>query len=163
MLNFLYQKNHSLRWLWLSILIFVADQWSKSLIVHHFYIGEFYQLTSFLNITLSTNTGASFGFLATAGGWQRWFFVVLTTAACLMLLVWLVRLPQKKYFQACALSLLLGGALGNFWDRIHLGYVNDFIDFHLGFWHFATFNLADSAITIGTMMLLISYFFPGKK
>jgi signal peptidase II len=163
MLKALYQKNKSLRWLWLSILIFILDQWSKSFIVHHFYVGEFYSLTPFLNIAPSINTGASFSFLAQAGGWQRWFFIILTMIVCVLLLNWLIKLPKDKRFQSCALSLLLGGALGNFWDRVHLGYVNDFIDFHLGNWHFATFNIADSAISVGVMMLMVSMIFVRKN
>ena len=99
--------------------------------------------------------GAAFSFRSDAGGWQRWFFIVLASAVSLVLLVWLLRLPRREWVTGLGLSLVLGGALGNLVDRIQLGYVVDFIDVHFGDWHYPAFNVADSGITCGVILLLL--------
>lgn len=162
MLKSSYRKSSSLRWLWLTIFIFILDQGSKDFIIHHFYVGQTFPLLPFLNIHVAENAGAAFDFLAQSGSWKHSFFIVLTSVVCVILLIWLAR-SKGQPFQAFALSLILGGAIGNFWDRVHLGYVNDFIDFHLHTWHFATFNIADSAISIGVFILIMQFLFSSKK
>jgi signal peptidase II len=143
------------KWLWLSALIVVADQISKQWIMSQLQIYESKAVIPFLNFTLMYNAGAAFSFLNQAGGWQRWFFIVLAIIVSSVLVVWLYRLPDGRRWFACALSLILGGALGNLWDRLSLGYVVDFIDVYYGPWHWPAFNVADSAITVGAVMLLL--------
>lgn len=145
----------SVQWLWLSALVVVLDQASKIVVARSLGVGSALQLFPGLNLTLVHNTGAAFSFLRDAGGWQRWFFIVLTIAVSLAIMVWLVRLPAARRWLGCALGLLLGGALGNLWDRLALGYVIDFVDIYYGSWHWPAFNLADSAITAGALMLIV--------
>ena len=111
------------------------------------------------NLTLVYNTGAAFSFLADAGGWQRWFFVLLAIGVSALLLVWLYRLERDQHWLAAALALVLGGAVGNLVDRILHGHVIDFIDLYAGGWHWPAFNVADSAITVGAVMLIIDAVF----
>ena len=113
------------------------------------------EVFSWLNITLAHNYGAAFSFLSDAGGWQRWFFIVLASLVTLVLLIWLIRLPRAEWLTALGLALILGGAIGNLVDRIQLGYVVDFVDVYYKGWHFPAFNVADSAITCGVILLLL--------
>lgn len=141
------------RWLILSSLVIILDQWGKHAIGSHFGYGEAFAVTSFFNLVLAHNQGAAFSFLNDAGGWQRWLF----TAIALVASVWIVQLLRKHRQQKLfcfALALILGGALGNLADRIAYGYVVDFLDFHWNQNHFPAFNLADSAITCGAALLL---------
>lgn len=157
------RKNYSQwRWLLVSLVVLMADQISKSEVVARIALGEAHQALPFLNFTLVRNAGAAFSFLGQAGGWQRWFFIILTIIICLGLVIWLQRVAPQQRMRAFALSLIIGGAVGNLCDRIVLGYVNDFIDFHIHQWHYPTFNLADSAISIGVFILLLSLFFDRK-
>lgn len=156
-------RNKNLTWLGLVLIVVALDQWTKSLTASHLALGQPYQLTPFLNFTLAQNSGAAFSFLSQAGGWQRWFFIILTGVVCIILLIWIFRLPKNQPLTACALSLILGGAVGNLWDRVYFGFVHDFVDFHLGYWHFATFNIADTAITFGVILLLLDMFILRKK
>jgi signal peptidase II len=148
-------KNNSLSWLWLSLSIVVSDQITKKLITDWLDYHQSESIFAGLNMTLVYNTGAAFSFLSQAGGWQRWFFIVLTSAVSLALLYWLATLPRQRKWLAVALALVLGGAVGNLWDRISLGYVIDFIDVYYKQWHWPAFNVADSAICIGAIMLII--------
>ena len=148
-----------MRWLWLSVLVVILDQLSKIFVAEHLAFKPPMELTSWLNFVLAHNTGAAFSFLGDAGGWQRWFFAVLASVVSIVLIVWISRLPKKACWLACSLALILGGAVGNLIDRVRFGYVIDFIDFHIGTWHFATFNIADCAISIGAVMMLIDAFF----
>ena len=107
------------------------------------------------NWTLMHNTGAAFSFLAEAGGWQRWFFAVIAIVVSIVIVVWIKRLRQDEKWQAIALALILGGAIGNVIDRILLGYVVDFIDIYYKQWSWPAFNIADSAIFIGVAMIII--------
>lgn len=151
------------RWLLVSLIVLMADQISKSEAVAYLHlVGQSHQLFPFLSFTLAHNPGAAFSFLGHAGGWQRWFFIVLTIIVCLLLIIWLRGVPLSQKLSPFALSLVIGGAVGNLCDRITLGYVNDFIDFHLGTWHYPTFNLADSAISVGVVLLLLSLLFERK-
>lgn len=150
------QREPRIRWqygLLLSILILIFDQLTKIWIVQQFQLYEVQAITSFFNLTLAHNPGAAFSFLANAGGWQRWFFTVIASLMSIVLLVWLYQLRQGQKFQAVAVSLILGGAIGNLWDRVTLGYVIDFLDFYWNSYHWPAFNVADSAITVGAIML----------
>jgi len=115
-----------------------------------------------INLTLMQNPGAAFSLLSQAGGWQRWFFIGLAVTVGIAIIVWLVSLPADKRWMAFALALILGGAMGNLWDRMTLSYVIDFIDVYYQEWHWPAFNIADSAISIGAVMLVIDTFWFGE-
>lgn len=133
----------------------VCDQVSKYAATKLLVYNQAEQLFAGLNLTLVHNTGAAFSFLSQAGGWQRWFFIALSSAVSIALIYWLSRLTRQRRWLAAALALIIGGALGNLWDRISLGFVIDFIDVYYARWHWPAFNIADSAICIGTAMLII--------
>jgi signal peptidase II len=143
-----------LLWLGLALLVIVLDQFSKTLILGWFQYGEGRAVTGFFNIVRAHNQGAAFSFLADAGGWQRWFFTALALAASGFIVWMLKKHPGQKLF-CFAISLIMGGALGNVIDRLLHGYVVDMLDFHLGGKHFPAFNLADSAITLGAICLIV--------
>ena len=142
-------------WLCLSLLIIVADQLSKAWILHTFTYLETYKLFPILQITHVYNYGAAFSFLGDQSGWQRWFFVCISAVASVVLTVWIMRTPLNKKWLLLALSLILGGAVGNLIDRAMLGYVVDFISAHYENHYFPAFNVADSAITVGATILFI--------
>jgi signal peptidase II len=144
------------RWLPLAAAIIVADQLVKAWITHHFSLFERVHVLKVLDIILTYNTGAAFSFLSQASGWQRWLFVVLAAGVATALLVWMRRLDARVHgLLACGLALIVGGALGNMLDRLTIGRVVDFIHVHWGRAYFPAFNVADSAITIGALVLLI--------
>lgn len=149
------------RWLWLSALVIALDQLSKLAISSTFVYGEHLAVTSFFNLVLAHNTGASFSMLSDAGGWQRWFFSGIAVAASVWI-IWMLRKHQAEKLFSFALAFILGGAVGNLIDRLAYGYVVDFLDFYWGAYHFAAFNLADSAITCGAFLLILDSF-KGKK
>ena len=154
-----------LLWMLLALLIVIVDQATKAAIVKWIpYLGSV-ELNSFTNLTHQRNYGAAWSFLANAGGWQRWFFVVLATGVSAFIAVWLWRIRDGRYLVlALGLSLVLGGAIGNLIDRIRLGYVVDFIQVWFGNWPFPSFNVADSAITVGAALLIIeSLFISGRE
>jgi len=158
-------RNGSLRWLALSALIIALDLLSKWFADTNL---QMYQqvpiIDGLFSFTLAYNPGAAFSFLANAGGWQRWFFVAIAVGVSGMLVVWLARLPRDKIMEPLALALILGGALGNLYDRIVHGHVVDFILVHWQqSWFFPAFNIADSAITVGAALLILDMFFGGKK
>ncbi len=143
-------------WPWLAWAVFllVADQITKTLILGHYQLGDSTFITRFFNIVRAHNTGAAFSFLADAGGWQRWLFTGIGMAATIFI-VWQLRAhPGQKLF-SFALSSILGGAVGNVVDRLMHGYVVDFLQFHYAGWYFPSFNLADSAITVGAACLIL--------
>lgn len=144
-----------LRWLWLTVLIIGADQVSKYWAVSELVLHQPVPILPSLNLMLAYNRGAAFSFLSSASGWQRWFFVVLALAVSVVLIVWLRRLTAGQRLHSCALALILGGALGNVWDRFVVGYVVDFIDVYYHTWHWPVFNIADAAITVGAVLLII--------
>lgn len=146
------------RWFALSVVILLLDQFTKHLAVENLVFYTPVEITSFFNFTLMYNFGAAFSFLHDAGGWQRWFFVVTALIISLVISVWLYRIPSEQKWLTIALALILGGAIGNIYDRIVLGYVVDFLDFHLYGWHWPAFNIADSAISVGVVMVLIDAF-----
>ncbi len=141
-------------WLGWALLILIADQLTKVLILGAYQLGDATYITSFFNIVRAHNTGAAFSFLADAGGWQRWLFTGFGAAAVLFILWQLRAHPGQKMF-AFALSSILGGAVGNVIDRIVHGYVVDFLDFHWAASHFPAFNVADAAITVGAVCLIV--------
>ena len=143
-------------WPWLAwaALLMGADQITKTLILNHYQLGDSTFITSFFNIVRAHNTGAAFSFLSDAGGWQRWLFTGIGVAATIFI-VWQLRAhPGQKLF-SFALSSILGGAVGNVVDRLMHGYVVDFLQFHYAGWYFPSFNLADSAITVGAACLIL--------
>jgi signal peptidase II len=145
----------SLRWLGVSFAVVVLDQVTKYLATAYLVLHQPLALLPSLNLTLTHNTGAAFSLLHDAGGWQRWFFTVVALAVGIFLVVWLRRLPPGSPRLALALALVLGGASGNLVDRVLLGYVVDFIDLYYGRWHWPAFNVADSAITVGVVLLAV--------
>jgi len=144
------------RWLSLTVAVIVADRAVKLWITHHFAPFERVHVLKVLDIILTYNTGAAFSFLADASGWQRWLFVLLALGVSAALIVWMRRLDARIHgLLACGLALIVGGALGNMIDRLTLGRVVDFIHVHWGHAYFPAFNIADSAITIGALLLLL--------
>jgi len=147
-----------LKWLWLSGLVIVLDQASKWIMVSWLSLYETVAVTPFFNLTMAHNTGAAFSFLAGAGGWQRWFFIGLTSVISIVLFIWLKKLSTQAKLEAISISLILGGAIGNVIDRIYFGYVIDFLDVYVGSYHWPAFNIADSAICVGAALLIIDSF-----
>lgn len=146
-------------WLLLSAVVVALDLWTKSLASESLTMYRPVELTSWLNMTLAHNYGAAFSFLSDAGGWQRWLFTGLALVVTLVLIVWLLRLPASEKLTGAGLGLIIGGAIGNVSDRIQHGYVVDFIDVYYRDWHWPAFNVADSAITCGVILLLIDGLF----
>lgn len=147
-----------LRWLWLAIAVLATDQGSKLLAEQLLVIHEPVAVLPSFNFFLTYNTGAAFSFLRDAGGWQRWLFATLSLGVSVFIVFWLRRIPAAQKWFACALSLVLGGAVGNLIDRLFRtgGGVVDFIDVYYGTWHWPAFNVADSAISVGAVMLVWS-------
>jgi signal peptidase II len=143
-----------LPWLGIALAVIVADQLTKSLVLDAFRLHDSRVVTPFFNLVRVHNTGAAFSFLAGATGWQRWFFVVLGTVAAVFI-VWMLRRHGGQRLFGWALALILGGALGNVVDRLVHGYVVDFIQVHWRGWYFPSFNVADSAITVGAALLIL--------
>ncbi|HEY8386821.1 MAG TPA: signal peptidase II [Porticoccaceae bacterium] len=154
-----------LPWLWygLALVVLVLDQLSKAVASASLEYASPVVVTSFFNWTLLHNTGAAFSFLSNAGGWQRGFFILISVAISLVIIVWMARLPASARRQLVAMALVLGGALGNLWDRILHGFVVDFIQLHYGGYYWPAFNIADSAICVGAAILIIDSLFPGRE
>jgi len=146
-------------WLMFSALIIVLDLWTKQIATETLTLYRPVEVTSWLNMTLAHNYGAAFSFLSDAGGWQRWLFTGLASVVTVVLIVWLLRLPANEKLTAAALSLVIGGAVGNLIDRIMNGYVVDFIDVFYQAHHWPAFNVADSAITGGVILMLVDGIF----
>jgi signal peptidase II len=144
-----------LRLLWLSALVVVLDQISKFAVLANFREYEVLTIWPVFNLTLVYNTGAAFSFLSDAGGWQRWFFVIVAVVISLVMVVWLRRLRPNERLTGYGLALVIGGAVGNLIDRLWLGKVVDFLQWHWHEWYWPAFNVADTAITLGVALLLI--------
>ena len=155
------QRRGALGWLWCSLAVIVVDQSTKLAVVALLDPGSSVELLPTLDLVLAYNPGAAFSLLSTAGGWQRWLFIGLAVAICAFIVHWLRDLPQHARRLPLALSLVLGGAVGNVIDRIRIGAVVDFIDFHAGDWHWPAFNVADSAICVGAALLVLGMFRSG--
>lgn len=145
-----------LRYLWITLFVIIADQGTKWLADNTLTYHEAVKVLPYFEWFLSYNTGAAFSFLADAGGWQRWFFLILASVICIALFLWIKKLGEHEKATAASLSLILGGALGNVIDRVWHGHVIDFIQVWLGSYPFPAFNLADSAITLGALILIFS-------
>ena len=147
-------SSNLLPWLGLALLLLIADQFTKVLILGYYRLGDATYVTSFFNVVRAHNTGAAFSFLASASGWQRWFFTAIGIAAAIFI-VWMLKSHAGQKLFSFAMACILGGAIGNVVDRALHGYVVDFLDFHYGTWHFPAFNVADSAITVGAVCLIL--------
>jgi signal peptidase II len=147
-------KTALLPWLVLALILLIADQFTKVLILGYYQLGDSTLVTSFFNIVRVHNSGAAFSFLASASGWQRWFFTAVGVGAAVFIIYMLRSHPGQKLF-SFALACILGGAVGNVIDRLLYGYVVDFLDFHYAGTHFPAFNIADSAISIGAACLIL--------
>ena len=159
MLNqFFKRKRQTLFWLGLAVVVLVVDQVTKQWIVEQYSLGMSDRITGFFNLVHVHNYGAAFSFLNNEGGWQRWGFSVFAAVISFIIIVWIVRLSPQQRLEGCALALILGGALGNLYDRVALGYVIDFLDFHWSGWHFPAFNVADSGITLGAILIILDSF-----
>ncbi|MCE0493231.1 signal peptidase II [Vibrio salinus] len=156
----LFEKKSGLRWLWLALLVFIADILTKLLVMNSMGYGPENQINvlPFFNLTYVHNPGAAFSFLSDQSGWQRWLFTGVAFFVVMLLLFWMKKLPVTEKWNNSAYALIIGGALGNVCDRIVHGFVVDFLDFYLFGEHFPAFNLADSAICIGACMLIFDGF-----
>jgi len=147
-----------LKWLWLSLIALILDQWTKIAVDGSMRLYESIAIIPGFNLTYVHNTGAAFSFLSEAGGWQRWFFAAMALIISVVLTVWLYRLKSHETLLAVALSLVLGGAIGNLIDRLAYGYVIDFLDVYYQSWHWPAFNIADMAISAGVFLMLLENF-----
>jgi signal peptidase II len=145
-------------WLWITILVLAVDRVTKLWIQHHVSAYSVNHITAFFNITLAYNKGAAFSFLNGAAGWQTRMFGALAIGISFVLLVWLSRISRKERWISVALTLIIGGAIGNLWDRISYGHVTDFLQFHISTYYWPVFNIADSSICIGAVMLIFDAF-----
>ena len=148
-----------LRWMALAAAVLLLDQLTKLYIMGQFSLGESRTVNSFFNLVRAHNEGAAFSFLSDAGGWQRWFLTLVSVVVSAVIVVWLTKLPRQRLLEGLGLSLILGGALGNLYDRLTLGYVVDFLDFHWSGWHFAAFNVADMGISVGAGLIIVDALF----
>ena len=158
------KEENGWRWLPVSAGVIGVDQFTKLLVVRHLHLYENFTVLPVLNLTLRYNTGAAFSFLASASGWQRWFFLLLGVAVAAAILVWMRRLKSRsQWLLSLSLALILAGALGNVIDRLRLGHVIDFIVAH---WHgaeFPAFNVADSSISVGAALLLLDAWLQSRR
>lgn len=146
----------NLHWLWISVIVIAVDQITKVLIRHHLSLGHYHTVTDYFNLVHARNYGAAFSFMDTAGGHQRWIFSLFSLFVSIFMISWLLYLQPNLRLRALALSLLIGGALGNFWGRFTVGYVTDFLDFHWHTTHWPAFNVADSAVCVGAAILIFN-------
>ncbi|MCP1065522.1 signal peptidase II [Serratia symbiotica] len=147
-----------LRWLWVVVVVLVLDFVSKQWVLSYLMLGQSEQLMPWFNLFYARNYGAAFSFLADHGGWQRWFFAGIAIAIVVVLLVMMYRSSAQQKLNNIAYAFIIGGALGNLFDRLWDGFVVDFIDFYIGNWHYPTFNLADSFICVGASMIMLEGF-----
>lgn len=152
------KKNAGLMlWLGIALVVVLLDQASKITMSQHLFYGQSETITSYFNLVMVYNKGAAFSFLSDQPGWQRYFFTAVSVIASLFILWMLKRNPAQRLF-CWSLALILGGAVGNLIDRIAYGHVIDFLDFHVGGWHWPAFNVADSAITLGAILFVLDEF-----
>jgi signal peptidase II len=151
------------RWLWLSLLVILLDQGTKQLVEYSLALYESVPVVPLFNIVLVYNEGAAFSFLSDQGGWQRWLFAGLAVIVSLILVAWISRLGRDDRWLAIALSLVVGGAVGNLIDRVLYGHVIDFLDLYYRQWHWPAFNVADSAIFVGVVLMLLDAVFSKEK
>ena len=157
------KPSGALLWVWLSVVVLLLDQVVKFLIVAHIQPYHEISIIPGFKLTLAFNTGAAFSFLDSQSGWQVWFFSILTFVICVGIVIWMQRLKPSQRWFAIALALILGGAIGNLVDRLTLGYVIDYFLFYAGNWSWPAFNVADSAISIGALMIIVEMLFMKKR
>ncbi|MDG3088946.1 signal peptidase II [Vibrio hannami] len=165
MSNSLSLKESGVRWLWLAALIFVLDIGIKFIVMGNMGYGwaNRIEILPFFNLLYVHNHGAAFSFLSDQAGWQRWFFTAIAFIVCGMLTFWMSKLPAKDKWNNVAYAFIIGGAIGNVFDRIVHGYVVDYLDFFWGTYHWPAFNLADSTICIGAAMIILDSFRKDSK
>lgn len=147
-----------LKWTILSLIIVILDQLTKALATANLIMFDPVAIMPMLNFTLMHNEGAAFSFLSDAGGWQRWFFTIIASVVSVVLVVWIKKLSSHERGMAISLSLILGGAIGNLIDRVRFGYVVDFVDVYYNASHWPAFNIADAAISVGAVVMIIYSF-----
>ncbi|WP_092592025.1 signal peptidase II [Pseudidiomarina indica] len=157
------QSASGLKFLWLTLVLIVIDQLTKQWVIRVFDLYESIEIMPYLNFTYVRNFGAAFSFLSEQGGWQRWLFTLLAITISVVLVIWLRRNPGHLWRQNLAFSLILAGAIGNVIDRLIYGYVIDFIDVYVNQWHWPAFNVADSAITVGAILMLVEAVFEPRR
>ena len=161
----IYQRNKPIRkintasWLFLSGFIILLDQFTKYLVAEHIHATQIVHIFPFLNFIVRFNAGAAFSFLGEQMGWQVYALSSVSIVISFALLIWILKLPKNAWVTALSLSFILGGALGNVIDRIRFGFVIDFVDFHVKNWHFATFNVADAAVSVGVVLLILRFMY----
>ena len=155
--------NTQLKWLWLSLCVIILDQATKQIAEAQLTAHQAVNVLPYFDWYLTYNTGAAFSLLADAGGWQRWFFTIIAIVVSGVIVQWIRKLPADEILTAVSLSLILGGAIGNLIDRILLGHVVDYIQVWLGSVAFPAFNIADAAISVGAVLLILSSFFCVQK
>jgi len=146
------------KWLWITVVIIALDLWTKALVSSSFAVGEVSPVFPGFNMVLYHNYGAAFSLLSDAGGWQRWFFTGISSLISLALFVWMLRLGKQQTILAIAIGFVLGGALGNLYDRVTLGYVVDFLEFYIKDYYWPAFNIADSAVFIGASLFALDIY-----
>lgn len=156
-------QARQLSWLIVAAIVVVLDQWTKHLVSEALAYGQRVNVLPFLDITYVHNPGAAFSFLANAGGWQIVFFTAIAAVMSVVLLVWVLTLPRTARWMPVTLTLIMGGAIGNAIDRVRFGYVEDFVSVYWQNWYFPAFNVADAAITVGAIMLLVDAFWLDKR
>ncbi len=156
-------KESGLRWYWVVVLVFLADQLSKQWVLANFELYESIKLLPIFNFTYVRNYGAAFSFLSDAGGWQRWLFTIVAVGFSIVLTIWLRKQSKSLWRLNLAFTLVIGGALGNLIDRLQHGFVVDFLDFYWNTSHFPAFNIADSAICVGAGLLILDTFMTESK
>jgi signal peptidase II len=157
------QQKTGLAWLWITLIVLVLDQITKRLALNHLPPYAEVPVMPHFNLTLAYNKGAAFSFLDSASGWQTWIFGLIAISVSIGIVMWLRRLQAQQYLLCIALTMVIGGALGNLIDRLLYGHVVDFLDFYAFNWHWPVFNVADSAICLGAFMLFLDALFSSKK
>lgn len=163
MINLPPLDKSQLKWLWLALAVFTLDIATKQAAEHILNYAQPVYVLPVFDLTLLYNKGAAFSFLANEGGWQRWFFTVIAMGVSLFLTIWLMSLKRHERWLSVGLVLIIGGALGNLFDRLAFGHVIDFLHFHWDHHYFPAFNLADSAISVGAGMLIFESLFFSKQ
>ncbi len=156
-------KSTGLCWLWVTLLVLIADRITKYLALQYLPPFAPVAVVKYFNLTLAYNKGAAFSFLDSASGWQTWLFGTIALSVSIGLLIWLSRLSSRQRWLCIALTLIMGGALGNLSDRFLYGYVIDFLDFYVNNWHWPAFNIADSAVCVGAVMLFFDTLRAGRN
>lgn len=152
-----------LLWIWVAVVLIALDLWSKFYVMNHFALYQPVSIMQFFNLMYAQNPGAAFGFLGDHDGWQRWFFTAIAFSISAVLLFFMRKTPKTHRVVNIAYALVIGGALGNLFDRLVHGFVVDFIDFYVGDWHFATFNIADIGICVGAALIVLDGLFTKKQ